>query len=356
MVDVFMNASIRNQGMSGTATVVSEIEELLARQSDIVLFVEQGPSPWGKPGPFGRVIRWMQSVWWDGWAAGRRHRTDASIYPTGVGGWFSHSNRNILVVHDLMVFDRRLGYDRGFRLTCTVTWFLSAVAADVIVTPSEWTRSELIRRWPWATNKTVIIPWACRLEARVGPFKQWDPNRRPDVVMVSSVEPHKDHARGVLVVHLARELSGVDFSLSIVGPRGRAEDELRAMIETYDPDGRWIQRRESVGDGELVEILDEAFILLNTSRAEGFGLPLLEAAARDLPVVHSGAGSMNDVLPSAHGSEVTTRALAKEIVSLTDPEEYAASVERGRKALARQTPAGFERALLEVIHGARGPS
>jgi glycosyltransferase involved in cell wall biosynthesis len=349
MHSVFMNASIRNRGISGTSMIVDQIEALLERQADVVLDVAQGPAPVAGLGPAGRAIRLAQGVWWDGWAAGRRSRTDAAIYPTAVGGWLSRSGRNILIVHDLMLFDRSLEYDRGFRLTSTVTFFLSAVSADVIVTPSAWSKREIARRWPWASKKCVVVPWPSRLEPRGGPRKVWSGPGRPNVLMVSSVDPHKNHRRGIEVVERARAASGADFSLTIVGPRGRAEDELRIATALHDPQGSWIVRRDSVSDAELVELLDTSFALLNTSLAEGFGLPLLEAAARDLPVVHSRAGALNEVLPTPEGPEVTTQDLADEIVALLDPDVYAAQVERGRTALARHAPERFEAAFLSIV-------
>jgi glycosyltransferase involved in cell wall biosynthesis len=355
MPNVFMNASIRNRGISGASVIVDQIEEMLDRQSDIVLDVQQGPKPITRPGGIGRTIRLVQSVWWDCWAAGRRTRTNAAIYPTGVGGWFSRSDKNVLVIFDLMLFDKSLKYDRGFRLTSALTWPVSAYFADVIVAPSEWTRREIGRRWPWALKKIVVVPLPCRLQPRKGPFKQWERHRRPNVVMISAVEPHKNHVGAISVVEHARESSGVDFSLTIVGPTGRAEHVLRRAMARQDPSGTWIERRESVEEEELLDILDSAFILLNTSSAEGFGLPLLEAAARDLPVVHSRAGSMNEVIPITGKPQVTTLDLAQEIVCYLDQSEYRKGVDRGRKALARHTPEEFECTLLRIVRSGAEP-
>ena len=349
MYRVVVNSRARYQGINGTATVVDEMELALQSDDSISLTLLQGPPPAGGRGRVGRVFRLAQSVWWDGWASGRAVDADVAIFPAAVGGWWSQARRNVLVVHDLMVLDKRLGFARGFRLSSTVTWPISILFPDVIVTPSRWTRAQLLARWPRAQPKVVIVPLPCRLPARTGVPKCWDASRRPTVIMVSATEPHKDHVRGIAVVQMARTISGENFALAIVGPRGRAENEVTTQMALCDPDGAWISRLVDLDDDHLVKLLDDGFALLNTSRAEGFGLPLLEASACDLPVVHSRAGSLNEVIELDDDPPVTTLFLAYELVGLLDPTRYREAVERGRAAVKAHSRERYAVDLVRVI-------
>ena len=300
----------------------------------------------GGAGLCGRVVRLAQSVWWDGWASGRMVKSDVAIFPAAVGGWWSHAGKNVLVIHD-----KGLDFDRAFRLSSALTWPISVWFADVIMTPSEWTRDQIVARWPHAARKVVVIQWPSRLPPRTGDAKRWNPAQRPTVVMVSATEPHKDHALGIAVVQLARTVSGVDFALAIVGPRGRAERDVEARMKLSDPTGTWISRHVNLDEKELVQFLDNGFALLNTSKAEGFGLPLLEAAARDLPVVHSRLGSLNEVIELGGHESVTPLSLAYELTALLDPHNYRSAVERGRAAVDAHTSEQFAQEMIRLVTG-----
>jgi glycosyltransferase involved in cell wall biosynthesis len=253
------------------------------------------------------------------------------------------------MVHDLMVLDKDLEFDPGFRISASITWPISIRFADIIVTPSEWTRTQLVSRWPRAEEKIVVVPYPSRLKARAGKPKQWDAHRRPTILMVSSTDPHKDHVRGIEVVQMARKISGIDFALAIIGPRGRAERKVEEWTNLCDPTQTWISRYVGLNDEQLTRHLDDGFALLNTSKAEGFGLPLLEAAARDLPVVHSRVASLNEVIDLGSDGFVTSLYLAYELTALLDAASYEAAVQRGREAVKAYSFERFADDLVSLI-------
>ena len=169
--------------------------------------------------------------------------------------------------------------------------------------------------------------------------------------MISATEPHKDHIRGIAVVQMARTISGTDFALTIVGPPGHAEIIIQARTKLCDPEGKWIRRIIGASDADLIKTLDEGFALLNTSKAEGFGLPILEAAARDVPVVHSRQGSLNEVIELGQYEPPSTMSLAFELVDLLDPIRYKDAVRRGRDAIINHSPDKFAAEFLSLILG-----
>ncbi|RAF51964.1 glycosyltransferase family 1 protein, partial [Burkholderia multivorans] len=64
---------------------------------------------------------------------------------------------------------------------------------------------------------------------------------------------------------------------------GRREAQLRALI----PDRARVVFHRGVSDEEYADLLAEATALVTASRAEGFGLPVIEAMAKGVPVAVS---------------------------------------------------------------------
>jgi len=132
--------------------------------------------------------------------------------------------------------------------------------------------------------------------------------------MVGATEPHKNHSNGIKAVAELRSRTDVNLALRIIGPIGRAEDEVRTMIAKVDPFGAWVNREIGLTDSELDDAYGSAWLLLQPSLNEGYGLPLVEAAQRGLPVVHTGCGAMSEVIPSgdAGGTDQNSLTLAME--------------------------------------------
>lgn len=103
-----------------------------------------------------------------------------------------------------------------------------------------------------------------------------------------------------------------------------------------------------ISDHELAVVLRRASVLVVPSLAEGFGLPLLEALAVGVPVVHSDVPALIEV---AAGTGVSVRrqdatALANGLRAVLDnPERTAARVEAGRRRAQQFT---WERAARAV--------
>jgi hypothetical protein len=106
----------------------------------------------------------------------------------------------------------------------------------------------------------------------------------PAAIMVGTVEPRKGH-RQVVAAFDALWQSGVDLNLVIVGKKGWMVDELATAIMAHRAFGQrlfWIQ---DASDAVLERVYELAHVLIAASMGEGFGLPLVEAALRGVPIV-----------------------------------------------------------------------
>lgn len=122
------------------------------------------------------------------------------------------------------------------------------------------------------------------------------PREPATFLMVGTIEPRKGHAQVLDAFELLWS-RGVEARLVIIGKPGWLVEELTGRLRESHADGR-LQWLEAASDSELVAQYASASALIMASEAEGFGLPLIEAAqhqlpmiARDLPVFREVAGN-----------------------------------------------------------------
>ena len=108
--------------------------------------------------------------------------------------------------------------------------------------------------------------------------------QRDTFLSVGTLEPRKGY-RQALAAFEALWASGVDVNYAIVGGRGWLEEAFFRQLEAHPEFGRRLFWFQGVSDEMLGEIYRQATALLAVSEAEGFGLPLVEAAKFGLPIV-----------------------------------------------------------------------
>jgi glycosyltransferase involved in cell wall biosynthesis len=113
---------------------------------------------------------------------------------------------------------------------------------------------------------------------------------RPVVLMVGTIEPRKGHSLALSAFELLWQ-QGSPATLLIVGRVGWNVDVLVRRIRQHPELGKRLLWLKGVSDEALCRLYAGADGVLLASEAEGFGLPLVEAAyygkpvlARDIPV------------------------------------------------------------------------
>jgi glycosyltransferase involved in cell wall biosynthesis len=108
----------------------------------------------------------------------------------------------------------------------------------------------------------------------------------PVFLCVGTLEPRKGHR---VALHAFEELwsEGVAARLVFVGRRGWYDEALARDIAAHDEMGRRFAWFDDVDDGELAFLYERCAALILPSFAEGFGLPIVEAARRGRPVLCS---------------------------------------------------------------------
>ncbi|WP_425044940.1 glycosyltransferase family 4 protein [Primorskyibacter sp. S87] len=120
--------------------------------------------------------------------------------------------------------------------------------------------------------------------------------KQPFFLSIGTIEPRKGHDLLLDVWELLEKRLGPKTpQLLICGSRGWNNKPVFDRLEALPPDGH-ISEISGLSDAAVAALMTRASALLFPSRAEGFGLPPVEAAARQLPVIASDLAVLHEVL------------------------------------------------------------
>jgi glycosyltransferase involved in cell wall biosynthesis len=103
-------------------------------------------------------------------------------------------------------------------------------------------------------------------------------------VMIGTLEPRKGYSQ-TLPAFEALWAKGIQVNLVIIGKKGWMVDELVTHIESHPELNKQLFWLDSISDEYLDKIYSASTCLITASEDEGFGLPLIEAARRHLPII-----------------------------------------------------------------------
>jgi glycosyltransferase involved in cell wall biosynthesis len=208
--------------------------------------------------------------------------------------------RRVVTVHDL-IYARFPEAHAGLRAQGMRALVPAAVrGSHRVIADSASTRGDLVDLIGTASEKIDVVPLGLGAVARVSPAPEADVRRRldlgarPVLLSLSAKRPHKNIAALLDALALLEDRP----ILVIAGYATAYERELRerARALRLEDDVRWPGWLEA-SELEGLWALTQGFVF--PSLYEGFGLPVLEAMARGVPVACSNAASLPEVVGSA---------------------------------------------------------
>lgn len=245
---------------------------------------------------------------------------DVVFSPMQTMGSWGRRYRLVLTVHDLIYYDHprppaRFGWPlrllwRAYHLS----WWpqrLLLNRADAVVAVSETTR-HLLRLHRLTSRPVTVVPNAADPLAE----NEREPGHTArSLVYVGTFMPYKN------VDVLARALDRLPgWTLHLISPITPAE---RAHLEALAPPGALVCHN-GASDEDYQRILRGATALVSGSRAEGFGIPLVEAMATGTPIVVSDIDIFREVGGGAalFADPGDPESFAAAIARLSDPTEW----------------------------------
>jgi glycosyltransferase involved in cell wall biosynthesis len=296
--------------MGGLEVYSRELVAALGARGDlqITLFVNRLAGPeWGALAPTvvapvdpRRRAEWVTGDQMHAVRLARRTGVDVvhSLASTGPAvGRFAR----VLTVHDLHYRVQPEAHFGVRAIGMRVLVPLAVRRAHRVIVPSDATREDVLRFTSASRNQIDVVPEGIGQAPGEGgdaaaARERLDARGRALVLSVSAKRPHKNLAR--LIGALARIPAERRPLLVLPGYATPYEAELRELAtrRRVADDIRFLGW---VSSAELDDLYAAADCFVFPSLHEGFGLPVLEAMARDVPVATSGRASLAEVARDA---------------------------------------------------------
>ncbi|MBI3956666.1 MAG: glycosyltransferase family 4 protein [Candidatus Kerfeldbacteria bacterium] len=262
------------------------------------------------PNAQARILRWPPRYLWHQ----LRLSLEMAVHPPDV--FFApahtiplvHPRRTFTMIHDIG-FDRiPEAYSTKERLYNRWALRFALRHAAGLLVPSEWTKQEILDRYPFARNRehdiAVIHHGFDADRARPSQPPEADVavlNRygiqAPYILFVGRLQEKKNVAR--LVAAFASLKENATVSLVLAGKPDFGFARVQSIIHTHHLDDR-VVLPGYVAHEDLPVLVRAARVFAFPSLYEGFGFPVLEAQANSTPVLASRAASLPEI--GGHGA------------------------------------------------------
>ncbi|MEI6311850.1 MAG: glycosyltransferase family 1 protein [Bacteroidota bacterium] len=237
------------------------------------------------------------------------------------------SAKTCVTIHDL-IFERfpdhypyidRVSYRKKIQYACNI--------ADSIIAISEQTKNDLIDFYKIDKEKIQVIYQGCDIL-----FGQANDDKKtflvkhkfnlPDefILHVGSFNKRKNHLKLLEAYKLLNNNN--NLKIVFVGNGGSEENAIRKFIHANDLIQQVLFIQKATNE-ELSYIYKQACMLVYNSLFEGFGIPILEAFASEIPVITSIGSCFNEVGADAciYVDPLDASELAKQINHLIEDHE-----------------------------------
>lgn len=309
-VTIFVDAHSLDKGYQGTHTFLRELyRELLGRypgldiyfgtyNPDIVRSVFPGVADtrilaYKKIHPF--FVRFLYDIP----RYIRKYRFDYAHFQY-LGVPWRTPTRSIVTLHDVLYEDYPGDFPPLYRLVRKLLFQDSLHRADIKTTVSDYSKGRIAEHYHVPEKDIYVIPnavdgrlaktFSTRGEARERIRQHFGIENF--ILCVSRVEPRKNHLL-LLDAYFALGLYREGIPLVFIGEESIKVPGLKERLDSLSPRERtsvhWL---EGVGPDDLAAFYTACRVFIYPSRAEGFGIPPLEAALCKAPVLCSRGAAM----------------------------------------------------------------
>lgn len=219
------------------------------------------------------------------------HPVDALLIPAHTVPVI-HPKNTTVVVHGLEYEVSKGSYSLWERFYMRSSIRYSVTAAQKVVSVSENTKKDLQTLYGVPAKKISVIHEG--FVPALSPQATLDVSGNPYILFIGRLEARKNIVRILEAFEKLKESQAIPHDLVLVGKPGYGYEKIKAQlgISQYQEN---IFEKGYVSQQEKEMLLQGASLFLFPSLYEGFGLPILEAQAYNLPVVTSNTSSLPEV-------------------------------------------------------------
>lgn len=173
--------------------------------------------------------------------------------------------------------------------------------ASILITDSEFNRTELADYFSYPSSNIVSVPLACSDEfhprdsgSTHSVLSRFGLNHGGYTLYAGTIEPRKNIETLLDAYSKLPDSIRRRWPLVLVGHHGWQSQKLHERIEKAVSDG-WAKYLGYVKNDDLPYLFAGAHLFCFPSHYEGFGLPVLESIASGVPVICSNASSLPEV-------------------------------------------------------------
>jgi glycosyltransferase involved in cell wall biosynthesis len=212
-----------------------------------------------------------------------------------------HNCRYIVTLHDILFNDFREDFPLAYRLSRNIFFRKSFRKAAIKTTVSAYSRQRIARHYHIPAEKIDLIPNGPLADFGTGFTKQEATERiskkygiKNYILYVSRIEPRKNQQL-LLKKYLELELYKKGISLVLIGKQSINAVLFNQLMKSVNQEqSAFIHWLEQVPSEDIEAFYLASRLFAYPSKAEGFGLPPLEAALCKVPVLCSRATAMDD--------------------------------------------------------------
>lgn len=308
-IKLFIDGHSFDKEFQGTRTFIREIYYEMSKQTDKITFYIGASNVENLKKEFA-FMKNCHFVQYSSSSAMQRLNVDIPRIIKEHGIHFAHFQyiapfrkycRYIVTTHDILFNDFKEEFSFSYRVVRNLLFRYSIQRADIKTTVSDYSKDRISYHYSIPSSEIHVVKNGVSDEF----YKSYDKQEAQQfietaygitdyILYVSRLEPRKNHAL-LLKSFITQKLYEKGISLVFIGRSTIADSELDHLLNTMPKEAKsHFFRIDQVNNEELLTFYRGARIFVYPSKAEGFGIPPLEAGAMKLPLLCSNKTAMSD--------------------------------------------------------------
>lgn len=307
-IRLFVDAHVFDEKFQGTRTFIKGIYSILAQQQGLTVYMgafdidnlkKDFPEndnivfiKYKSRSGFSRLLYDIPLII-------KRHKIGYAHFQYIIPIW--KNCRYVTTIHDVIFNEYPGEFPLSYRLIKNFLFGSAARRSDIVTTVSGYSKAAIQKYLGIKPGKIHITHNGVSSKF----FEPYDKKQAEDyiynkygirkiILYVSRIEPRKNHI-SLLNAFLDLKLYSRGYHLALIGYESIKVPAFDKTVDNLPPEAKqFVFISSEIDDTDLLALYRASTVFVYPSKAEGFGIPPLEAAALKVPVICSNTTAMSD--------------------------------------------------------------